>query len=135
MLLLCCASCHQHKHYKQLAAGHCFLKNSATVFHASGPSPASKAVLATQTRFHLHKRGIKRQHEEEEDGETGSKAQGSVQLDEDDVMQVAENAYHLDLVKLLREPAVYKQLGLSGPPHTIAHSSLQQKLDSMRFVC
>ena len=112
-----------------LLQGIAFLKDSATVFFKL-QAPLLPARLCL-----LHKRGIKRQHEEEEDGETGSKAQDNVQLDEDDVMQIAENAYHVDLVKLLREPAIYKQLGLSGPPHTIAHSSLQQKLDSMRFVC
>lgn len=88
-------------------------------------------MLTTPHCFHLHQRGLKR-HKKDDD--SGSAAKDNNQLDEDDTMQDVENAYHVDLLQFLWDPIIYSQLGLSGPPHTITHSSLQDKLDSMQIV-
>ena len=60
--------------------------------------------------------------------------QGGQEGDDDGAMQVAENAYHLSLVELLRHPKMYSALGLSGPPQRITHSTLEERIGSMRVL-
>ena len=99
-----------------------------------GPAAPSTAVGTTRQCFTLRIRGVKRKHQEDENKDQANQVEDSLQSDADDDMQRVENSYHVALVKLLRQPAFYKQLGFCGPPHTIAHSSLQDRLDSMRVV-
>ncbi|KAK9814625.1 hypothetical protein WJX72_008925 [[Myrmecia] bisecta] len=55
-------------------------------------------------------------------------------VDDDTLMQAAENAYHVDLIEALRQPRMYRALGLSGPPQRITHASLEDRISSMQLV-
>ena len=61
-------------------------------------------------------------------------SQGGQEGDGDGAMEVAENAYHLSLVELLRHPKMYTALGLSGPPQRITHSTLEERIGCMRVL-
>ncbi len=63
--------------------------------------------------------------EESQDGEAA---------DEDEATQAVENGYHISLVELLRHPSMYTTLGLSGPPQTITHPTLEEQMMGMRVV-
>ena len=108
--------------------------SKASTKDVTGPAAPSTAVALVQQCFTSHNRGVKRKHQEDENKDQANQVEDSLQADADDDMQRVENSYHVALVKLLRQPAFYKQLGFCGPPHTIAHSSLQDRLDSMRVV-
>ena len=68
----------------------------------------------------------------------GDQAEGAADADEaadaDAAWEAAENAYHVDLVDILRQPRMYRALGLSGPPRCIRHPSLKEKLGHMRLL-
>lgn len=88
---------------------------------------------ASAPMYKLKGRGKKRGRELEEAGMSeGNQAEGAA--DADAIWEGAESAYHLDLVKLLRQPRMYRALGLSGPPHCIMHSSLEERLKNMQLV-
>lgn len=74
----------------------------------------STAVATTQQRFALRNRGVKRKHQEDENKDQANQVEDSLQSDADDDMQRVENSYHVALVKLLRQPAFYKQLGFAA---------------------
>ena len=64
----------------------------------------------------------------------GARTEGAGAADADEIWQAKENAFHRDMVDLLRHPRMYKAMGLSGPPHTIRHSSLEEILNSMQLL-
>ncbi|BDA49442.1 hypothetical protein COCOBI_14-0590 [Coccomyxa sp. Obi] len=107
----------------------------AVLKRLKGKRPES-AVEVSAGPFQVPGRGTKRKREadgaadEPEDQAGGAGAA----LDEDMVMQAAENAYHLNLVELLRHPRMYRALGLPGPPHTIQHASLEERISTMQVV-
>jgi len=45
-----------------------------------------------------------------------------------------EDAYHASLVKLFSSPEGYESIGLPGPPHTIRHNTLGERLETMRIL-
>ena len=55
-------------------------------------------------------------------------------VDADTLMQAAEDAYHQDLIEMLRHPRMYRALGLSGPLQTISHASLEERMSTMQLV-
>lgn len=95
----------------------------------------SVIVLGSARQYDLNNRGLKRGRRfdggDEDDGE---REDGNRELDADESMRLRENAYHRDLVDLLRHPRMYKALGLDEPPKTIAHSTLEEKINSMRVL-
>lgn len=97
-------------------------------------SSSAVGILASAPVYQLMGRGTKRRRELKEAGGMleGQQAEGAV--DADQMMQAAENAYHLDLLDLLKQPRMYRALGLSGPPHTIAHASLEERINTMQLA-
>lgn len=77
---------------------------------------------------------MKRQRELKEAGGESKGQQDEGALDADMTMQAAENAYHVDLVDMLRQPRMYHGLGLSGPPHGIRHASLEERMNTTQLV-
>ena len=50
----------------------------------------------------------------------------------DETMRAAEDGYHADLVHLLRQPFMWQNMGLPGPPTRIQHASLEEQLSTWR---
>ena len=48
--------------------------------------------------------------------------------------QARESAYHQSLCDVLRQPHMYRALGLSGPPDRIEHSTLEDRISSMKVL-
>lgn len=70
-------------------------------------------------------------------GEDTTSEEGVSQIGEDDddaLMHAREAGYHADLVNILRQPEMYRALGLSGPPDRIAHSTLEERMHTMRLA-
>ena len=84
-------------------------------------------------------RGMKRWRSPERGGDNTSE-EGGVQIGEGDedgpmeAMEAREAAYHADLVNVLRQPEIHRALGLSGPPNRIVHSTLEERMQTMRLV-
>lgn len=79
-------------------------------------------------------RGAKRQQDAEEASDESEDQQDDVALDADTAWQARENAYHEDLVELLRQPRMYRALVLSGPPDHIRHATLEERISNMRVL-
>ncbi|CAL8468954.1 g8495 [Coccomyxa elongata] len=60
--------------------------------------------------------------------------QDNIALDADTAWQAMEDAYHEDLVELLRQLRMYQALGLSGPPDRIRHATLKERISNMRVL-
>ena len=93
-------------------------------------------IVASAPLYQLVGRGMKRQRELKEAGGESEGQQDEGALDADMTMQAAENAYHVDLVDMLRQPRMYHvhALGLSGPPHGIRHASLEERMNTMQLA-
>ncbi|CAK0732263.1 hypothetical protein CVIRNUC_000106 [Coccomyxa viridis] len=122
-------------------------KDAATASPQAGRDPSGVNPLIGRHLYDLSAGSNKRKHEEmrtaggpsegsqaEGAQAEGAQAMGAADADEDERWQAAENAYHRDLVDALRHPRMYRALGLSGPPHTIRHSSLEENLNNMRLI-
>ncbi|CAL8464801.1 g4336 [Coccomyxa elongata] len=99
-----------------------------------GAGPSENAAQVSAPVYRLRGRGAKRKREPEEAADESDDEQGDDGPDADAAMQAAENAYHLDLVNMLRQPRMYRALGLSGPPHRIRHASLEERMTTMQVV-
>jgi len=105
-----------------------------SLFAAGGGGTSDIDTPASAPVYQLKGRGKKRGREPEEAGGMSEGDQAEEAADADAVWEAAENAYHLDLVNLLRQPRMYRALGLSGPPHCIRHSSLEERLNNMQLM-
>ncbi|BDA49440.1 probable mitogen-activated protein kinase kinase 2 at N-terminal half [Coccomyxa sp. Obi] len=76
-----------------------------------------------------------RSAERQREADEAEDQQDDGEMDADEAWQAAENAYHWDLVDLLRQPRMYLALGLPGVPHTIQHASLEERINSMKVCC
>ena len=93
-------------------------------------------------QLHLYQmkgRGMKRGRSPESDGDNTSEEGGAQIADvgEDapmEAMEAREAAYHADLVNVLRQPEIHRAMGLSGPPNRIVHSTLEERMQTMRLV-
>ena len=80
-------------------------------------------------------RHAKRQREAEEAAdEAESEPHDADDIDDDPEWQARENAFHRSVVELLRDPRMYTDMGLSGPPTTIRHASLREWLGTWRLL-
>ncbi|BDA49431.1 hypothetical protein COCOBI_14-0480 [Coccomyxa sp. Obi] len=75
-----------------------------------------------------------RMTEAEEAAEGSDDQQGDAIDFESAEWQARENAYHRNLVDVLRHPRMYRALGLPGPPHTIQHSTLEERIRGMKAL-
>ena len=91
-------------------------------------------IVASAPLYQLVGRGMKRQQEVQEAAGESEGQQDEGAPDAETVMQAVENAYHVDLVDMLRQPRMYHAMGLSGPPHGIRHASLEERLHTMHLA-
>lgn len=122
--------------------GECVNASPKTVMGAEGkglrsdPSSGGPGRSDQLHQYQMTGRGKKRGRSPRRGGDNTSE-EGGPQFgegDEDACMEAMEAAYHADLVNVLRHPEVHRALGLSGPPNRIEHSTLEERMQTMRLV-